>query len=69
MPARQRKAMLSGPCQLSMGKAYIRPFAQTKPLMLQPQKFTRLITLVTLTDVQTSITIGWIRAPPRIREI
>jgi hypothetical protein len=30
-----------------MGKAYIRPFAEAKPLKLQPQKFTRLITLVT----------------------
>jgi hypothetical protein len=46
-----------------MGKAYIRSFAQTKPLTLQPQKYTRLITLVTKTDVQTSIAIGWIRAP------
>jgi hypothetical protein len=31
----------------SYGKAYIRPFAETKPLNLQPPKFTRLITLVT----------------------
>jgi hypothetical protein len=61
--------MLQGPCQLPMGKAYMRPFAKAKPLNLQPQKFTRLITLVTLTDVQTSILIGWIKAPPRIREI
>jgi hypothetical protein len=49
-----------------MGKAYIRPFAETKPLNLQPQKFAWLITLVTWTDVQTSIAIGWIKAPPRI---
>jgi hypothetical protein len=28
-------------------KTYIRPFAEAKPLKLQPQKFTRLITLVT----------------------
>jgi hypothetical protein len=31
----------------SYGKAYIRPFAKTKPLNLQPQKFARLIALVT----------------------
>jgi hypothetical protein len=52
-----------------MREAYIRPFAETKPLNLQQQKFTQLITMVTETDVQTYIAIIWIRAPTRIREI
>jgi hypothetical protein len=38
-----------------MGKAYIRPFAETKPLNLQPPKLARLITLLTQTDVGKNV--------------
>jgi hypothetical protein len=34
---------VSGPCQLSMGKAYIRLFATTKPINLRPPKLAWLI--------------------------
>jgi hypothetical protein len=52
-----------------MGKAEIRPFAETEPLNLQPPKLAGLVTLVTVTIMQTSIAVGSTRGPPRICEI
>lgn len=53
--------------QFIVGQTYIRPCAKFKPVHVKAPKLARLITLLTVINMRTSVTISWMGAPSDTR--